>query len=183
MNFDNDTLRDIITSALGVVIGGLITVKVNNVTNSKVIKKTHALSMLQRIKELLTGWSGQLSADMARAFELEDINNFQAVTHCKELESLIVYFETNLSVLKEFNKTFKHLRQKELFLKMAESEFKTKLVNLANNHKTVLAQDLYEIDEGERIYESYAAKVGEITMGIHKLIVSIDVYIEKKILR
>ncbi len=68
------SITTLITTIAGVIIGGLITIKVNNITNTKTLRKTHELSILQKVKELLQAWSEHLSTDVTNAFESKDIN-------------------------------------------------------------------------------------------------------------
>ncbi len=175
-------ITTLITTIVGVIIGGFITIKVNNITNTKTLRKTHELSILQKVKELLQAWSEHLSIDVTNAFESKDINNFKTVSLCKELHTLIVIFKSNMSVLKEFNSHFDKLRSKELSLQLEQETLKTKLVTLANKYDILHAADLCEYTEGAKIWEDYAHKVLEINEGIDTLITLLDLYIEKNIL-
>lgn len=172
----------LITTIVGVIIGGFITIKVNNITNTKTLRKSHELSILQKVKALLQAWSEHLSTDATNAFESQDINNFKTVSLCKELHTLIIIFKSNMSVLKEFSSHFDILRKKELSLQLEQETFKTKLVTLANKYDKLHAADLYEYTEGAKIWDDYANKVLEINKGIDNLITLLDLYIERNIL-
>ena len=179
----NDFYSNLISTVLGVIIGGLITIKINNSTNTKLLKKEHELKMLQEIKYLLNDWSMNILEDVTTAFKEPDLDNFKTVSLCKDLQTLIVYFNSNMSVLKDFKDNFEALRKKELSLQIKQDDYKSKLARIVKKHNLSKAYDTYEYTEGAHIWEEYAGIANNINEGVQELIVSIDEYISNNILK
>ena len=65
-----DFFFDLITTMIGVITGGLITIGINNLTNTKLLRKNHELDILQDIKALLNDWRHHLLLDVTTALTL-----------------------------------------------------------------------------------------------------------------
>lgn len=175
-------LRNILPDILGVIIGGLITLRITKVSDTNLLKKEHKLEILQNIKSLLREWSTDLLLNVTRNLEISNIDEFKISPNSEELRMLISYFDLNMSVLSDFNEDFRRVRELELWLQNKQDEYKNDLKKV--NEEITQDEETYFFENPERleILENYAEEVHKITGGINKLIVSIDNYISKEIL-
>lgn len=174
---------NLISTALGVVIGGFITIKVSNITNTVLIRKQYTLEILQKIKGLLREWSEHILLDAASFFKCKEILEYKPITRCEKLQSLISYFDTNMSLLSEFKFTFKELRNQEIRMQLQAEDLKKELINLSEKYNSKDPTELYGYEEVSIAMEKYAKVSLQLHEDVEKLIVKIDIYVSEKILK
>ena len=182
MNLLLESIVTLIVTITGVVIGGLITLKANSITNAQSLKKEHQLAMLQKIKELLQVWHSHLAKDVTQNFEQKSSKPLITFFPCDALRTLILYFNANPSVLKTFQPDFEKLRKQELSLQLVREKWNSQLLSLMEKHALQTPESLYDYEDGRKFWDDYAARILEIQKGINTMILSIDLHIEKSIL-
>lgn len=178
-----EMMYNLITTIIGVVIGGLITIKVSNLTNTKLLKKEHQLKILQEVKQHLRDWSVHLLEDCNRNLECNDIREFKTVTLCPALATAIVYFDTNLFSLKPFVELFNVLRKKEISLQLEQENMLNQLLQFADEHGTSIPLELYKYTNVSQLFEQYANKINGLHNDITSLVSKMDLYIETNVLK
>lgn len=174
---------NLISTVLGVMIGGFITIKVSNITNITLLRKQHTLDIYQKIKEMLRAWSEHILLDSTSFFECKDISNFKAISLCEELHLLVVYFDTNISVLKIFKERFDKLKKYEIKMQIKAETLKKRLISFSEKYESTNPEHLYEYKEVSQVLEEYANELFELHKDVEKLIAEIDHHVDKDILR
>lgn len=175
-------LREMIPDVLGVLIGGMLTLRVTEVINTNLLKKEHELEILQKIKSLLREWSITLTTNVTSNLAIANIDEFKVTPYSEELRMLIGYFDLNMSVLSSFEEDFRRIRNLELSLQFKQKKYKTQLADVKDEKDQ--DDDTYFFENPERIevLNKYAEEVHNITEEVNKLIVSLDDYISNEIL-
>jgi hypothetical protein len=176
-------MYNFITAIMGVIVGGLITIKVSDLTNTKLLKKEHQLKILQEVKQYLRAWSTCLLEDCAKNFERDNIGEFKTVTLCPALASAIAYFDTNLSALKPFAEEFSALRKQEMSLQSEQEGMVNQLLQFADEHGTSVPLELYKYTNVSRLFEQYADKINGLRNSTNSLVSKMDLYIETDVLK
>lgn len=167
---------------VAVIIGGLITLYITNLTNTNQLKKEFELELLQKIKLLLNDWINDLSKNTINNVELKSIDNFSISPKSDTLSKLITYFNLNSSVLKNFSEDFKSIHLLVLKLNRNQKKYIEKMTKV--QEKKGIDANNFKVEDFEslEIMEEYATEVSEIIDKINLLIASIDKYISEKIL-
>lgn len=182
MNLILENIVTLMVTISGVVIGGLITLKANSITNAQSLKKEHQLAMLQKIKELLQAWHSHLAKDVIQNFQQQNAAPCITFSLCDALRTLILYFDANPSVLKTFQPDFEKLRKQELSLQLVREKWNSELLILMEKYALQTPESLYDYEDGRKLWDNYASRILEIQKGINAMILSIDLHIEKSIL-
>ena len=177
-----DFMLNLVTTLLGVVIGGFIAIKSSNITNSRLLRKEHLLNLLQKIKMSLDSWSEHVLLDGTNVYECIDVSNLKMYTLSSDLRTAIVYFNTNIAVLKKFKTDFELLRKEDINIQLKAANLKIVLLGLAEKYSEKNIEKLYEQEECSRIIEDYTKRLFNLHTQITTLIANIDEYIDNELL-
>lgn len=176
-------IQNLISTILGVIIGGLITIKVSNLTNTKLLRNQHTLEVLQNIKNLLRKLGEDILLDSTAFFESENIDDFKDIPRSNALKTLIIHFDINNSVLKPFKEKFNEIKKIEIKVMINEANLKKELIIFSDKYKTKEVEKLYEYTEVSLIIERYAEEVFNLFTHVENLIAEIDSYIDIVLLK
>lgn len=168
--------KDIITTLIGVFIGGLLTIWVNLATEKSKIKMEMQLNSLKEIIPALKDYSVGIAQTIVDISKIEDIHNYKSFGLLGNpfTGKLVNVFDNNRYVLSPFRERLKLLVSKQCEADKYWQESIINLKELSEKYNKVSIEELLIYEDVKNIIENTFIRYSEIQEDIPDLINEIN---------